>query len=94
MKFFFILIIFIWQSLKKLIIKLKKSVVNKIKLKKNDKSIKYSEFIKFLRNKFNKDISKFSKNIIIDCKIEYEDFLKLIISRNLNKIDSKHWNIM
>jgi len=77
-------------------IKFKVSNKNKvIKRKKNTKSnksgIKYSEYIKFLRSSFNKDIYKLIDNIIMDCKIEYEDFLKIIISRNLINIESKHW---
>ena len=51
----------------------------------------YSEFIFNLRRTFNIKKIKMNENIIMDKEMEYEDFIKIIISKNLCSFDTKHW---
>lgn len=63
----------------------------KVKRKMESNKIKYSNFISKLKYKFNLNPIKIDTKVIMDEKIQYEDFLKIIISRNLNNLCVKDW---
>lgn len=69
----------------------KKRLLNKVIVKKKKPTIYYSNFIVKLRNKFNQNPYRFDGKIIMNKKIEYDDFIKIVISRNLCYFSVKHW---
>ena len=76
------------SSIKKEIIK---DVIKKKVIRKKENKINYSDFIIKLRNKFSRNPYRFNGKIVVDEKIKYEDFVKIVISRNLNYFPVKFW---
>lgn len=60
-------------------------------IKNEEYNINYSNFIIRLKHKFNSNPYKFNGKIVMDQKIKYEDFVKIIISRNLSYFPIKFW---